>query len=296
MNLASTSRLAGIASALAVLAGCELAPSLVLKAQPSAIDPGDASSLSWKTRDAESCRIDNGIGPLAGDTGSLEIRPLRTTAYTLTCEGDGGTRSANATVTVATSVAIVSFEPTPATIDPGQSTVLSWTTANAASCLIDNGVGSAPVPDGISIVSPAATTTFTLECEGEAGPAQRSATVVVRDTQILSFEATPPQIDPGASSMLSWETVDATSCAIDNGAGEVGLPDGQVSVSPATDTVYDVPERQRLGLGDMGVRWCHLDSKGHIRTFSPLCGRNGIRLCAPADRAGRRLRLGQLFL
>ena len=49
----------------------------------------------------------------------------------------------------------------PGTINSGQTSTLSWTTTNATSAQIDNGVGTVQVPSGSTTVSPTQTTTYT---------------------------------------------------------------------------------------------------------------------------------------
>src|SRR5262245_23265490 len=73
---------------------------------------------------------------------------------------------------------ILSFQATPATIKPGESFVLSWSTESGAGT-IDNGVGAIPARGTIK-VTPKATTTYTLSMGG--GAVTRSVTVTVAGT------------------------------------------------------------------------------------------------------------------
>jgi hypothetical protein len=54
---------------------------------------------------------------------------------------------------------------------------------------------------------------------------------------VATFTATPATIDLGGSSTLAWTASEATSCAIDNGVGQV-LCDGSTPVSPGATTTY----------------------------------------------------------
>lgn len=68
----------------------------------------------------------------------------------------------------------------PTMINLGQSSTLSWTSANATSVVIDHGVGSVtPVVAGSVSVSPTATTTYTATITGLGGSVQRQTTVTV---------------------------------------------------------------------------------------------------------------------
>jgi acid phosphatase len=68
----------------------------------------------------------------------------------------------------------------PASISPGGSTVLSWTTTNAVSVSI-TGMGTFG-PSGTTTVAPAATTTYTASATGISGTVSSSVTVTVTST------------------------------------------------------------------------------------------------------------------
>src|SRR3989344_386083 len=63
----------------------------------------------------------------------------------------------------------VQLSASPATITAGQGSTLSWTSSNAQSLTIDNGVGSVAVPSGSKIVTPARTTTYVITARGQTG-------------------------------------------------------------------------------------------------------------------------------
>jgi hypothetical protein len=72
----------------------------------------------------------------------------------------------------------VSFTASQATITQGQSSTLSWTTTNATSVSISGVAGTQPV-NGSVVVSPAATTTYTLTATGPGGTSSAATTVTV---------------------------------------------------------------------------------------------------------------------
>ena len=82
-----------------------------------------------------------------------------------------------------------SLSASPPTIYPGDSTALTWTTGNATSQSINNGVGSVAASGSVS-VSPTVTTTYTLTATGAGGTTTTSATVTVlpprREVHIFS--------------------------------------------------------------------------------------------------------------
>ena len=74
-------------------------------AAPDTVQGGQSATLRWEVRNAYSLTID-GLGPVA-TRGSQTVTPLVTTVYTLRVAGTGGSRTAQATVTVPGTVAIV---------------------------------------------------------------------------------------------------------------------------------------------------------------------------------------------
>src|SRR6185437_3844603 len=98
------------------------------------INAGQSSTLSWQVSNADTVTITS-LGTVAL-TGSQAVTPPATTTYTLTATRGTQTATATATVTVNSVTTgglpvIVSFAPTPATVDFGQSSVLSWVVQNA---------------------------------------------------------------------------------------------------------------------------------------------------------------------
>jgi hypothetical protein len=78
-----------------------LPPSIQFQANPSTINAGQSSTLSFSVVGASSVQIDHGIGSISA-SGSKVVAPATTTTYTLTATGPGGTATAQATVTVIT--------------------------------------------------------------------------------------------------------------------------------------------------------------------------------------------------
>lgn len=101
----------------------------------------------------------------------------------VTVVGDTGKRRIDLTEALGlgtTPAPTASLSANPTTIDEGQSATLSWSTTNATSASINNGVGSvSPVSGGSVSVSPAVTTTYTLSVAGDGGSTTASATIVV---------------------------------------------------------------------------------------------------------------------
>ena len=155
-----------------------LAPTVSLSASPATIPQGQCATLLWSSANAASASIDQGIGNV-GVSGSWPVCPRSTTQYTVAAVGEGGTRAASTTVTVTPPPApTVSLSASPATIPQGQCATLLWSSANAASASIDQGVGNVELA-GVRQVCPRSTTQYTVAAVGEGGTRAASTTVSV---------------------------------------------------------------------------------------------------------------------
>jgi peptidoglycan-associated lipoprotein len=67
--------------------------------EPSRIDRGQQATLRWSAANATEVTIDQGIGTVPAN-GTRTVSPPRTTTYTLTAKGPGGTDTRTATLTV----------------------------------------------------------------------------------------------------------------------------------------------------------------------------------------------------
>ncbi len=85
------------------------------------------------------------------------------------------------------------------------------------------------------LLLPLAASTLLAACGGDSDPVEPNPTP--DPPAISSFEATPPEILPGASSTLAWATSDATSCTVDQGVGPVPC-NGSRTVAPTAATTY----------------------------------------------------------
>jgi len=166
------------------------APTSSLSVTPVSITMGETATLNWTSQNATNCDITPGIGPV-NTQGSMLIKPVADTAYSLSCNGPGGTSNSAANISVvapkmAPPVPTSSLSVTPRSISQGGSATLNWTSENATNCEIQPGIG--PVkPQGTMTVSPAADTAYTLTCFGSGGTTSSAANIVV---------AAPPKPEP----------------------------------------------------------------------------------------------------
>jgi uncharacterized protein (TIGR03437 family) len=154
------------------------APTVSLTVSPTTIQLGQAATLQWSTADADHVEISSGVG-VVDASGSRAVSPTATTTYTITASGAGGTISRSVTLTVTTAPApTVSLSVSPQMIQVGQSATLQWTSSNATTVSIDQGIGAVSA-NGSLMVSPTQTTTYTIMAQGDGGIRTESVTVIV---------------------------------------------------------------------------------------------------------------------
>lgn len=212
-------------------------PTITLSISPAIVASGQTATISWATTNATSVTITPSI--LQDDqtsvdlSGSAVITPSARTVYTATAKGaNNSTATAQATVDILS----VNLTASPSTIAAGQSATLTWTSNNATSVSIDQGIGPQG-PSGSLTVSPAATTTYTITAVN--GSATATAQATVNAPLSVTLTANPANITPGQQATLSWNSRGATTLSIDNGVGGVGASGNQV-VSPSQTTTYTI--------------------------------------------------------
>lgn len=142
-----------------------------LTGTPNVINPGDPVRLSWKTNNATSISIDNGIGIVTPtEEGSRIVNPTQTTTYIATVTGATGSVNCQTRVVVTPipqGPVCVSLTANKTRITAGESVTLSWVTTRATAVIIDNAVGSVtPVASGSTVVNPTSNTVYTATVPG----------------------------------------------------------------------------------------------------------------------------------
>ena len=74
-------------------------PTVTLSANPSSINKGESSTLSWTSTNATQLSIAPGVGTVNAE-GTTPVTPSDSATYTITASGPGGSANATATVTV----------------------------------------------------------------------------------------------------------------------------------------------------------------------------------------------------
>lgn len=161
----------------------------------------------------------------------------------MTVSGPGGQTTCSTTVTVVPPPPTCTLSASPTTVIEGNASTLSWTTTNATSFSINNGIGAVtPVAAGSRSATPSTTTTYTGTATG-AGGTVHCATEVTFTTPppapTCTLSANPTTITQGDSSTLTWTTTHAKSLFVNNGVGYLTpVADGTTSVSPTSSITY----------------------------------------------------------
>ena len=217
-------------------------------------DPdGDALTYSWQQIS----------GPPVGLTGANTVKATFTAAagtsyaFRLTVKDTGGLQS-TASTTVSTSspttvttgpAQIIRFEASPQNIQPGGQSTLSWATTGTSKVSI-SGIGSV-TPNGSTTVSPQTTTVYTLTATAADGTSVTAPVTVTVTTgaipQVVTFVATPQNIDAGQTTKLCWQVTNATSISITPGVGTNLNANDCASVSPSQTTTYTLTATNATG-------------------------------------------------
>src|SRR3989344_4675262 len=200
-----------------------------ITASPGSICSGQSVHLQWTSENAE-VSISPGIGPV-DPYGDRYVTPSQTTTYTITgTNSTGGYGQATAHVTVTGPCTQPPQDPTvtlsanPSSVDYGDSSVVSWSSTNATSCSAMGGTGGWPGLKATSgfftTGSLFNTTTFSITCSNSSGSDSDSETINVGSQEqnpSVDLSANPTSVNFGGSSVLTWDSDNATSCTASGG-------------------------------------------------------------------------------
>ena len=156
-------------------------------ANPSNIDEGDPSTLSWGTTRADTVSIDRGVGVVAAD-GSISVSPTETTTYKITARNDRGQDTATVTVVVSPITpspnlpTIDSFSISSGIVNIGRPAAVLWQTTGATSVRVEAGGNLiSSLLNGSTTYNPTAigALSFVITATNSAGTVTRTRTIAV---------------------------------------------------------------------------------------------------------------------
>ncbi len=280
-------------SVTVAIMGAPPPPTLTFSANPTSVDAGDASTLTWSATNATSCVASGGWSGARQTSGNQSTGALNTTTlFVLACTGTGGTAQQSVTVTVipATPGPTVSLSANPSTISAGNQSVLTWTSSNATACTASGAWSGARPTNGSETVGPLSQTSiFTLTCTGAGGSTSQSATVTVTggnatlqgqvdssfvdifgDNRIYVFNGnvTPDDMDGDADDPVLTlpATQDENACTFHYAGG--ALDAGTYTIAFTPEGADDRPDADD-NLEFVGTRTVNIGSPGATEDFRP---------------------------
>ncbi len=209
-------------------------------------------TLAWGSAlTPTSMSINQGIGNVAQNGSTTIAAPATTTTYTLTATY--GTVTVTRAVTVYVNTAPqVTFSANRTLSTPGAAVNLSWTVNGATSLTLDPG-GINVLGQSGQVVTPSATTTYTLTASNPSGSTQKQVTVTVGAGPTINF-FTVSDAAPlfGADTTLQWSTGSATSVSINQGVGTVATT-GSLEVQVYQTTTYTLTATNSFGSSTASV-------------------------------------------
>ncbi len=218
-----------------------LPPIVSLSADPAAIDPGDGTTLSWASSNADRCSASGAWDGEQTLGGVFVTAPLNnSTSFALTCTGIGGVTDATVAVIVGgqpqPDAPTISLSASASQIEAGDTVDLSWSSTGATACTASGGWSGSRETSGQIQVGPLqASTSFSLSCSGDGGSASDAVTVsVVTSAPVptVAITASASQVGAGDSVTLSWSSSNANSCAASGAWSGVRSTSGSASVGP----------------------------------------------------------------
>ena len=133
-----------------------------------------------------------------------------------------------------TALPAIQMSAAPATVNSESGSTLTWSSTNATSCAASGGWSGAKSTSGSQFTGAlTASTTFTLICSGPGGTGG-VANVVVNVVPTAVLSANPSVVASGGTAVLSWSSVNATSCTAAGGWNGQQTTDGTQSTGALT--------------------------------------------------------------
>ncbi len=224
-------------------------PVCTLTTDKAEIEEGATAKLTWTSGNTVSATMDNGVGTIALN-GSRDVTPAATTIYKATfANKDGKKVTCDVTVTVKQKPApaplpVCTLTADKTTVEEGQSAKLTWTSENAVSGVMNQGIGSIALNDSRD-VTPTATTTYQVTFKNKDGKevsCEKTIAVTPKpapqpSAPVCSLTISASSVNVGDSATLTWTSENVESADIDNGVGSVATS-GSATVTVGGATTY----------------------------------------------------------
>lgn len=239
-------------------------PVVYIFATKYSIRAGNSTELYLKTKNQiDSCTASGGWSGSKSADVEEDVSPAVTTTYTITCQNSAGSYSDSVEIyvkpakgngtttppaTTTPETATLTFNGSPLSIVNGSSTTLTWSSSNTNYCLASNAWSGDKSTSGNQIVSPSATSTYTLSCGGTGGTTTESVTIDVTaapvnppanvDHLLISEVYYDVGTGKGAEPANEWiELYNGTGAAVDISNWSIGDTSGDFDLIPAGTTI-----------------------------------------------------------
>lgn len=216
-------------------------PSLKFWADSFTVNPGESTTLRWESTDATRCSASAGwSGSKGTNSGQVYAEKTRnlteTTTFLLSCSSPGGGVSLSVTIFVGSSVVAPSLSlwADAAVVNPGESTILRWSSSSATSCRAFSDPESplwsgemsfagarrtGPLTGDPAAVPPRLTQTYRLVCEGPGGEVSTQTTIGIGvasgiGPEITNFSADAFVIPFDTAPTLRLSSNNADACCL----------------------------------------------------------------------------------
>jgi len=215
----------------------------VLSLAANAVAVGGSTTLSWSAIHATSCTASGSWTGSQATTGSqtVTIAGAGTNTYMLSCSNAAGSTAANSVTLTDVAPAAPALTLSATSINLGQSSVITWSSANAANCTASGSWNGTLASYGRQTVTPTAggTETYSLTCSNAEGVSTVSSVMltVAPPPAAPTLTLSENSIVAGSSVTLTWSSVDATSCtASGSWAGSLAASGTQSVIPTGTGT------------------------------------------------------------
>jgi len=237
-------------------------PTVNLTANPSNIQYGGSSTISWNSSNANSCYASGGVTGWPGSkptSGTFYANNLtNTVTFNITCTGNGGSASDSATVYVGQQPIqnpTVNLSANQTNLQYNGSTSLNWYSNNATSCNASGGTngwaGPKPLSGTFYTGNLQNTTSYSITCSNSSGSASDSVTIYVTQAPppppppppqypTVNLTANPSNVSYGGSSSITWTSTNATSCSASGGTSGWAGPKPTSGYFYATNLTHTV--------------------------------------------------------
>jgi hypothetical protein len=213
-------------------------PVVSISAVNNSISYRGTASLTWSAVGADLCTGSGGWSGTKPLQGTLDVGPMtNTTTFTIACTSNGGSpTTASVTVTVAAPPTVsLALAAEPTSVASGGSSRISWSAANAESCLASGAWSGPRGLQGSESVGPVSSTqTYSLACTGAGGTMQKAVDISVLPPPAVTLQGPRTPVASGTSITLSWQSTNASSCTASGGWSGAKPTTGSTTIGPLT--------------------------------------------------------------